>query len=150
MKPTIRGLLICDQGHRFEKLKSICDALSIKTGRARTCREAGTRLCESPLPHLVVTDTILGDGNWMDILDFSARSKEKVNVIVVSPFADMHLYIDVMDHGAFDFITDAFSVPEVIHVFRSAIDNALGARGSAQRIAAPSPPADGSWQAISH
>ena len=73
----------------------------------------------------------------LDIVDLAARSREKVNVIVVSPFADVRLYIEVMDHGAYDFITDSFTVPELVHVLRSAISSALLARERTTKLSAP-------------
>jgi len=64
----------------------------------------------------------------LDILDLTAKSKEKINVIVVCPRADIRLYVDVMNHGAFDFITENFTVSEVVYIVRNAMDNARHGR----------------------
>ncbi|HET7841031.1 MAG TPA: hypothetical protein VFM21_05470 [Terriglobia bacterium] len=137
MKPMHEGILIYERDDRFALLQSVLDGLSVGTRRARTCRQAGTLFAETPAPLLAVTDSVLGDGNWLDVLDLAARSREKVNVVVVSPFADVGLYIDVMDHGAFDFITDSFTVPEIVHVVRTAISSALLARERTAKLSAP-------------
>jgi DNA-binding NtrC family response regulator len=138
VKSNHRGLLVYDRDDRFAMLQSVLDGLSVSTRCARTCREAGLLLSETPAPLLALTDSVLGDGNWLDVLDFAARCREKVNVIVVSPLADVRLYIEVMDHGAFDFITDSFTIPEIVHVVRSAISSALLARERTTKLSAPS------------
>ena len=128
MKPNVRGLLVSDRDDRLVTIETVLDLLSVETTRVRNCVEAEACLCDTPAPHLVVADTVLSDGNWLDLMDNAAKVKEKVTLIVVSPFADVNLYIEVMNHGAFDFITESFTVPEVTHVLRSAIDSALRAR----------------------
>jgi DNA-binding NtrC family response regulator len=137
MKTRHIGLLIYEREDRFTTLRSVLDGLAVETWWARNCREADRLLLEAPGPVVAITDSVLSDGNWLDILDLVARSREKVNVIVVSPFADVRLYIEVMDHGAFDFITDSFTVPEIVHVVRSAISSALIAREQTTKLSAP-------------
>lgn len=89
-----------------------------------------------PCPHLVLSDTVLPDGNWMDVLDVAAKAAEPVNVIIVSPMADTRLYLDTMDQGAFDFMTDSFTVPQIVHILKCAIDNVARRRGSHLHAAA--------------
>lgn len=98
--------------------------------------EAEKRLCERPCPQLVLSDTVLPDGNWMDVLDVAAKAVEPVNVIIVSVGADTSLYLDAMDHGAFDFMTDSFTVPQIVHILKCALDDIRRRRGSRQRAAA--------------
>jgi DNA-binding NtrC family response regulator len=122
-KEKFRSLLVHERDDRFLILKSALQGLEIETARARNCRSAGLHLCETPPPHLMFADVVLADGNWIDLLDLTA--KDKVNLIVVSPRADINLYMEVMNHGAYDFITESFTVPEIVHVVRSGLDNAL-------------------------
>jgi DNA-binding NtrC family response regulator len=127
-KEVIRSLLVHEREDRFLILKSALQGLGIQTTRARTCRAAGALLCDTPPPLLAFTDVVLPDGNWMDMLDLTAKTKDRVNLIVVSPRADIELYIDVMNHGAYDFITESFTVPEIVHVVRSGIESARQSR----------------------
>lgn len=131
-KEKIRSLLVHDRDDRFLILKSALQGMDIETARVRNCRAAELLLCDAPAPHLVFTDVVLPDGNWLDTLDLAAKAKEKINLIVVSPRADINLYIDVMNHGAYDFITESFTVPEIVHVVRCGLDNALQGRSRAQ------------------
>jgi DNA-binding NtrC family response regulator len=129
MKPSVTALLIHHRNDRFYTLQLVLEALSIRVVRARSVMEAEKQLCEMPCPHLVLSDTVLPDGNWMDVLDVAAKAVEPVNVIIVSPTADTRLYLDTMDHGAFDFMTDSFTVPQIVHILKCAIDNVSRRRG---------------------
>ena len=140
MKPKFSVLLVHHRDDRFGTVNLILEALSIRVVRARSAREAETQLCELPCPHLVLSDAALPDGNWMDVLDIAAKAVEPVNVIVISPQADIKLYLDVIDHGAFDFMTDSFTVPEIVHVLKCALDNAARRRQSRILDCAPASP----------
>jgi len=123
MKPQINALLVHHRNDRFYTLQLVLEALSIKVIRARSAKEAEKQLRETPCPHLVLSDTVLPDGNWMDVLDVAAKAVEPVNVIIVSSIADTRLYLDSMDHGAYDFMTDSFTIPQIVHILKCAIDN---------------------------
>lgn len=144
MRRKISVLLIHHRNDRFGTLNQILEALSFKVIRARSAMEAEVQLCEMPCPHLVLTDAVLPDGNWMDVLDVAAKAAEPVNVIVVSPVSDINLYLDTMDQGAFDFMTDSFTVPEIIHILKCALDNVVRRRQA--RVIAPVPAALASHQ----
>lgn len=135
MKPKITALLVHHRNDRFYTLQLVLEALSIKVIRARSAKEAEEQLCEMPCPHLVLSDTVLPDGNWMDILDVAAKSVEPVNVIIISPKADTGLNLDTLDHGAFDFMTDSFTVPQIVHILKCAIDNVSRRRNSRLHVA---------------
>lgn len=135
MKPKINALLVHHRNDRFYTLQLVLEALSIRVTRARSAMEAGKQLCEKPCPQLVLSDTVLPDGNWMDVLDIAAKAVEPVNVIIVSARADTELYLDTMDHGAFDFMTDSFTVPQVVHILKCALDDISRRRGSGARVA---------------
>ncbi len=132
-----RALLVHDCDERFLTLRSVLDGLAVDVRRVRRCHEAEKELGQTPPPHLLLTDTVLPDGDWMDVLDLAAQAHQSVSVVVVSPAADVPLYLDVMEQGAFDFITDSVSVLEAVHVIRSAAEHALEFRQPA-RLSAPS------------
>lgn len=136
MKPKINALLVHHRNDRFYTLQLVLEALSIRVIRARNSMEAGRQLCERPCPQLVLSDTVLPDGNWMDVLDVAAKAAEPVNVIIVSAMADTTLYLDTMDHGAFDFMTDSFTVPQIVHILKCALDDVSRRRDSGLRAAA--------------
>jgi DNA-binding NtrC family response regulator len=130
MKPKVTTLLVHHRNDRFYTLQLVLEALSIRVVRARSAMEAEKQLCETPCPHLVLSDTVLPDGNWMDVLDVAAKAVEPVNVIIVAPTADTRLCLDTMDQGAFDFMADSFTVPQIVHILKCAIDNVARRRGT--------------------
>ncbi len=128
MKRKRFALLVYDQDGRLGPLDLLLEGRSFRLSRARSCKEARDRLTSPSPPHLVFTDTTLPDGTWADVLDLAARAPEAVAVIVVSPQADVQLYIDVMERGACDFITSSFTVPEVAHIMRCAVESVISRR----------------------
>lgn len=130
MMPKISALLVHHRNDRFYTLQLVLEALSIKVIRAQSAQEVEKRLCEMPCPHLVLSDTVLPDGNWMDVLDVAAKAVEPVNVIIVSAFEETRLHLDALDHGAFDFMTDSFTATQIVHILKCATDNVVERRRS--------------------
>lgn len=128
MDPHVTALLIHNRDDRFSTVKQVLAALQTRVIRARNCREAASFLCAVSPPELVLTDCVLPDGNWLDVLDLSAKAVEKVGVFVVSSVANKTLYSEVINAGAFDFITDSHTVSELVQVLKSARDTAWARR----------------------
>ncbi len=128
-KPT--ALLLSDKADEFfETAHAIFETLSVRTIRAQRCQEAASHLAAFPPPHVVLTDTTLFDTTWEGVVDLARKAAGRVNVVVVSRIADLPLYLDVMSEGAFDFVTHSFTVQELVHVFRCALDDAARSRSS--------------------
>ncbi len=128
MKPEVSALLVHARDDRFDRVQHVLEVMAIRAQRLRTFEELRMFFDKNSPPHLILTDTYLPDGNWGTVLDLATRARERVNVIVVSAVADVGLYIDVMTHGAFDFATESFTVPELVHVLRCAVDDAVRLR----------------------
>jgi DNA-binding NtrC family response regulator len=127
-QPEVSSLIVSRREGNGARLRPVLETLGSAVFEARNCGEAGRLLSNEPSLHLVLTDCRLPDGNWMDVLDLAARTKEKVHVVVISPAADIRLYVEVMNQGAYDFITENFTVSEVVHVIRLALDSARQGR----------------------
>lgn len=128
MEQTILALLVHEQPEPVGMLQPALESQSIKICRARDCQEASQALSQAGPPHLVFTDTVLPDGTWLDVLNLAANARQPVNVIVVARLADVKFYIEVIDRGAFDFITPPFAPYDLSHVVRCAADNVLSRR----------------------
>ena len=134
MKDFIKALLLHTQESPAAALLMALEKQMIGAERVFTCKQAEARLAGPNPPHLVFTDTELLDGTWSDVIDLSDKASQPVNVIVVSPTADIPLYIDVMERRAFDFITQTFTTQELTHVLRCAVDNVLSRRKELRRF----------------
>jgi DNA-binding NtrC family response regulator len=137
MKENIKALLVQARPHACDALRLALEEQLIEVSTADNCFEAALNLCSDCPPHLVFTDIQLPDGDWADVLSFAASANAPVNVIVVSPRVDVPLYIQTMEHGAFDFIVSPPSVPELLHVLQSAAENVSSRRHQAAAIAPP-------------
>ena len=133
MKSKFSALLVHARSNCFDTVRVVLEELSVASVHARNRQEVETHLGQGPSPHLVVTEPVFPDGDWGYVTDLAARAAEKVNVIVVSPVADMGLYMDVMTHGGFDFITDSFTVTELVHILRVALDDVARSRQTQKR-----------------
>jgi len=133
MKSKYTALLVSTKSEPFETVKIVLEGLSVAPFQARNRQEVELGLRRIPPPHLVVTVPEFADGHWWDVLELGACCSEKVNVIVVSPVVDVELYMEVMSRGGFDFMADGFTVPELVHVLRGALDDATRSRQASKR-----------------
>ena len=139
MKERVKALLVQARHDPMDSLRLALEEQSIDILLARNCAEAALALWSDPPPHLVFTGVKLTDGTWADILTLSRKASEPVNVIVVAPFVDVGFYVETIERGAFDFIVPPYSDPELLHVVRTAAQNAV-ARREKRTSALPNPP----------
>jgi DNA-binding NtrC family response regulator len=137
MKERIKALLVQIHHDPLDSLRLALQEDAIEVLDARSCAEAGAALLTGTPPHMVFTDVKLPDGGWDDVLALAMKASAPVNVIVVAPFVDVGFYVEVIQQGAFDFIVPPHYRPELQHVVRTAVENALSRR---RKLAAPLPP----------
>jgi DNA-binding NtrC family response regulator len=128
MTGRIAALLVRDPGEHWGGLRIALQDQSIETSEVRTCRQASKVLQQPDPPHLVFAAGTLSDGTWVDVLQLAAEAGAFVNVIAVSPVADMEFYISVMERGAYDFIVPPFSHPDVAYIVRGAAESVCARR----------------------
>ncbi|MBI4166935.1 MAG: response regulator [Acidobacteria bacterium] len=116
------AVLVHDRTNPIEPLKVLLKGQAVETWSAKTCDEVA-RLLDQTQPELVITDTRLQDGTWVDVINLAEKAAVPTNVIVVGSHDDTKLYITAMQNGAFDFILPPFEVKSVAHVLRVAVDN---------------------------
>ena len=121
MLETITALLVSDGSEPFEKLELVLDSQGIKTYWARDRAEARLQLERRESPQMIFTDTTLPDGTWADVVRVAAP--HWVPVILVSRLVDLDLYVQSLDHGAFDFIVPPFVSSDLAHVVKCAAWN---------------------------
>lgn len=140
MKRQITALLVHEERDSLSQLSQALHRQGVKTLRARTFQEAHDFLQRDPLPLLVFTDVNLPDGNWRDVIAATSVAAQPVNVIVVGPVVDVHLYVDTIEAGAFDFVTPPFTESALKHVVRCAAEHVLTRRAlhaPGERVSVP-------------
>lgn len=128
MNERVSALLIYERLGAFGDVQLMLENRGIEVQIARSCGDALLRLWSAQPPHLVFSETQLVDGIWADVLSMTRKSRLPVNVIVVSRIADVNLYVQVLERGAFDCIIPPFEVFELDHVIRCATDNVMAQR----------------------
>jgi DNA-binding NtrC family response regulator len=121
MPTGFSALMIYGQDEPMGGVERIFLAHGVKLRRSRNCLEARAIFGSPAPPSVVVTDLVLPDGNWADILRATNEGPAKTPVIVVSRILDTRLYLDVLDSGAHDFIVLPFSAPDLAYIVRTAL-----------------------------
>jgi DNA-binding NtrC family response regulator len=83
--------------------------------------------CEQALEHLtnskisvVISETLLPDGSWKDLLAFIWQIEASSVLVVTSKLADESLWAEVLNLGGYDVLAQPFDGEEVTRVVRSA------------------------------
>jgi two-component system, NtrC family, response regulator len=90
----------------------------VREGAAKA--DAAEWLTREPA-RLIVTDSKLPDGNWLDILALAQEVAPEIQVVVTDPHADEALWAEVLYRGAFDVIVQPLDEHEVVRVGQSAV-----------------------------
>jgi two-component system, NtrC family, response regulator PilR len=134
----ITALIVHDHGEHLARFEESLRLRDVELTHARNCQEASRALQQSPLPLLILTDTMLSDGTFHDILELAAEAEQFVNVLVVSEIGNITLYLEAMEHGAFDFLTPNIEPARFPAIVLSAAADAMHKRsaGSDGNVAA--------------
>jgi len=114
-------LLVYDEEEPVRAVEQILLDQAMSTRRVRNCYEAMAVLRDSDPPALVVTDASLPDGDWADVLKATCTCTSFPPLIVVSRLADVRLYLDVMESGAYDFVVPPLASADVAYVVSGAL-----------------------------
>jgi DNA-binding NtrC family response regulator len=123
MAEHIFALLIHDGAEHFAALRKMLSGLSVETCTVSTCQEAA-RLISRRRPDVIFTECSMKGGAWADALNLACKDGILLNVIVVAAHADMHLYLSVMEGGAFDFAVPPFEHESLEFMVKSAAHRA--------------------------
>ncbi len=131
----LSALLLHDQEEPMVLLASALAELGVSVVHVRTCAQAAQALARATTPQLLFSETILPDGTWADAVKVAARAPVPVNVIIVARFVNIRFYVEVIERGAFDYITPPFVISDLAHVVRCALANLTDRRVAQARSA---------------
>jgi DNA-binding NtrC family response regulator len=69
---------------------------------------------------VVLTESALPDGAWLDVLELAHEATPEPNVIVTRPGVDSRTWCEVLNLGGYDMLAQPFSEPEVRRVLSNA------------------------------
>jgi DNA-binding NtrC family response regulator len=69
---------------------------------------------------VVLTESALTDGNWLDVLHLSREIPHAMEVVVTDPHADARFWTDALSLGVYDLLAQPFYEPEVRRILYNA------------------------------
>jgi len=121
MKIAHSVLLIHNETDAFRGLEETLREQKIRTCRAHRCTEARKMLRRSVPVDLVLTDAVLDDGTWKDVIRLVRELANGAPVIVMSRMVNMSLYLDTQDGGAADFMVPPMAPRDLAYIISGAM-----------------------------
>ncbi|MCR9062387.1 MAG: sigma-54 dependent transcriptional regulator [Cytophagales bacterium] len=84
----------------------------------------GLALLEEDVPDLILSDFKLGDINGGDLLKSVKEKHPNLPVIIITGYSDIKVAINVMKHGAFDYVTKPIFPEEILNTIKKALSSA--------------------------
>lgn len=86
----------------------------------KSCLEAAHEIGRCSTADVIFTDLYLPDGGWKQMLQMARQTPARAEVILVSRFVDVPLYLDALEAGAFDFVVPPFNTVELGYIIVNA------------------------------
>jgi len=123
MKTVRSALLVHNDPDSFRGLEETLYEMGIRTRPAHHGAEARSML-QDPVDR-VLTDAVLPDGTWKDVIRLVGKVTKDTPVIVMSRVLSMQLYLDTQEAGAADFIVPPMAPRELAYVLTAAVYRTL-------------------------
>jgi DNA-binding NtrC family response regulator len=94
-------------------------ALPLVLDQVGSVRQARAQLRQQEYD-AVLTEAVLSDGKWLDVLHLVRESPREMAVIVTDAQADTRLWAEVLNLGAFDLLAQPYNEPEVRRILSNA------------------------------
>jgi DNA-binding NtrC family response regulator len=125
MKIAHSVLLVHNEADAFRGLEQTLREQEIRTYHAHYCAEARRLLRRSIPVDLVLTDAVLADGTWKDVIRLARELANDAPVIVMSRVVNMSLYLDTQDGGAADFMVPPMAPRDLAYILRGAMQRTV-------------------------
>jgi two-component system response regulator AtoC len=83
----------------------------------------GSRIIQSELFDVIVSDLALGDGNGLDLLKLASNSQPHAPFIVITGVGSVESAVEAMKQGAFDYISKPFQKEEMTILVKKALQH---------------------------
>lgn len=117
----MRSRILCISGHPDDarRLSEMLHALPLVLDQVGSVRQARAQLRQQEYD-AVLTEAVLSDGKWLDVLHLVRESPREMAVIVTDAQADTRLWAEVLNLGAFDLLAQPYNEPEVRRILSNA------------------------------
>src|SRR5712692_1298447 len=114
------SILIIDDEEPIRRLLAMYLSEEYSCITVASADEATELLASGPF-NLVITDIAMPGTSGIELSQYINQAYPETVVIMVSGMSDINFAIDAMRHGAFDYLTKPFDLPQVL----LAVDRAL-------------------------
>jgi two-component system nitrogen regulation response regulator GlnG len=114
-----KAMLVMGQ-ERHQPLLDALTSCGIEVVPVRDCNEARRMFEAQPPVQVVVTDAVLPDGDWRQVLEIVSHGRRKIEVVVCSRLGDPKLWLDVLEAGGYDALVEPFDHTEVLRIVEAA------------------------------
>lgn len=114
-------ILVSSGDEVMQGLSQALDPCPLEIRPVKSCLEVEHEIGRSTTPEVIFTNLRLPDGDWKLVLQMGQQVPAGAEVIVVSRFVDVHLYLDTLEAGAFDFVVPPFRTVELGYIIVNAI-----------------------------
>jgi len=122
MKAVRSVLLVHNEPDAFRGLEDLLHEQQVRTCQAHQCAEVRSLLKQAGPVDLVLTDVMLADGDWKDVIRLVNKGAKGTPVIVMSRVVSMKLYLDTQDAGAADFIVPPMAPRDLAYTLNTAFE----------------------------
>jgi two-component system nitrogen regulation response regulator GlnG len=119
MRGKIRAMLVMDRERRLPLLNAL-EPCGIEVLPVSDCNEARRMLETEPPVQVVVTDTVLPDGDWRRVLEIVAQRCANIEVVVSLRPGDLALWLDVLEQGGYDVLAEPYQREEIQRIVEAA------------------------------
>ncbi len=109
--------------HEAERASALVESAQIRIYHAAGLTDARERLTLTR-SRVLLTDTAFKTGNWKDALRMTVRRRPSTALVVAARLADERLWLDVLEHGAYDLILKPFQKDDVCRILENAHSHA--------------------------
>lgn len=130
MSSKIAALLVMPRARRCSLLEQL-DSARIEVFPVCNVQEATEVLAQCTI-HVVLTDTVLPDGDWRGVLECVGKGRSKPEVVVCATAPSRTLRAEIFQRGVYDLVTEPYIREEILRTVEAA-----AARSYMQSLAAP-------------
>lgn len=114
-----RVLFVSGRHDDARRLSRMLDALPLRLDHAESIMQARAKLQTDDFD-VILTEAVLPDGTWRDVLRLVRDCTRELEVIVTDPHADARFWAEALNLGAYDLLAQPFYEPEVRRILYNA------------------------------
>ncbi|MCS6954234.1 MAG: response regulator [Bryobacterales bacterium] len=103
-------------------VRQMLQTVAVNVEHAHDLDEADRRIAEESYG-AVVTEAVIPDGCWRDVLRWMHRKRPDTPLIVTNAVADAEFWLDALEQGAYDVLVQPFAPSEVQRIVLNALSD---------------------------